>query len=344
MLPSESSPKIVEDSQTRSVNAHTLGETYRPDKSNQKTLLLAYDGSQHAQAAVNLLSDLPLSGSDLTIVAVMPTQFVSDHERLQDNLEVVKEKLSAFGLNVDTQLKAGNPAAAINDYAVEIDADLIVIGAKGLRATLGIWLGGVAQQVVEYSCCPILVVRSPYNGLKRILIVTDGSEYSQKMLDYMAPLCSSVSTFKDKKVRPDQEFIRQRCIWMPKEAQIHLMHVLPPPISLEAATRAWTVGPEVLYPTPAPPIDVQSIQAEEELHGDQILSEGQGVLQAAGINPINAMPRGDAATEIIEYAKAKEIDLIVCGSRGLSQVAGWLLGSVSRKLVHYAGCSVLIVK
>ena len=36
--------------------------------------------------------------------------------------------------------------------------------------------------------------------------------------------------------------------------------------------------------------------------------------------------------------------MVVCGSRGLSAVSGWLLGSVSRKLVHYAGCSVLIVK
>jgi nucleotide-binding universal stress UspA family protein len=54
--------------------------------------------------------------------------------------------------------------------------------------------------------------------------------------------------------------------------------------------------------------------------------------------------RGDAATEILEYAKTENIDLIICGSRGLSEFRGWLLGSVSRKLVHYADCSVLIVK
>jgi nucleotide-binding universal stress UspA family protein len=36
--------------------------------------------------------------------------------------------------------------------------------------------------------------------------------------------------------------------------------------------------------------------------------------------------------------------LIVAGSRGLSEFQGWWMGSVSRKLVHYSNCSVLIVK
>jgi len=53
---------------------------------------------------------------------------------------------------------------------------------------------------------------------------------------------------------------------------------------------------------------------------------------------------GDAATEIIEYVKSNKFDLIVAGSRGLSQFKGWWVGSVSRKLVHYSNCSVLIVK
>jgi nucleotide-binding universal stress UspA family protein len=54
--------------------------------------------------------------------------------------------------------------------------------------------------------------------------------------------------------------------------------------------------------------------------------------------------RGDAATEIIQFAKEENIDMIIAGSRGLSQTQSWLLGSVSRKLVHYAPCSVLLVK
>ena len=139
-------------------------------------------------------------------------------------------------MQVETILIAGNPAATLNAHAQEIQADLMLIGAKGLRATLGILLGGVAQQVVEYSTCPVLVVRAPYHGLKRILLVTDGSEQSQHTLAYLAPPC------------PDGS--RRRCSWLPRDAQISAMHVLPPPIPEGVSTPAWALGPEVLYPAP----------------------------------------------------------------------------------------------
>ena len=61
-------------------------------------------------------------------------------------------------------------------------------------------------------------------------------------------------------------------------------------------------------------------------------------------NTLRRLTRGDAATEIIDYVKSNEIDLIVAGSRGLGQFEGMWMGSVSRKLVHYSNCSVLIVK
>jgi nucleotide-binding universal stress UspA family protein len=67
-------------------------------------------------------------------------------------------------------------------------------------------------------------------------------------------------------------------------------------------------------------------------------------LRSAGLEPGPVLKQGDAASEIIEYVKDRAIDLVVAGSRGLSPMRAWLLGSVSRKLVHYASCSVLIVK
>ena len=66
-------------------------------------------------------------------------------------------------------------------------------------------------------------------------------------------------------------------------------------------------------------------------------------LQSSGIHANPVMLRGDAAKEIIEYTKEQHINLIVSGP-GLSQFKGWLLGSVSRKLVHYSEGSVLVVR
>ena len=53
---------------------------------------------------------------------------------------------------------------------------------------------------------------------------------------------------------------------------------------------------------------------------------------------------GETRLRSLDYAREHAIDCIVAGSRGLSRIQGWLLGSVSRKLVHYAECSVLIIK
>jgi nucleotide-binding universal stress UspA family protein len=52
---------------------------------------------------------------------------------------------------------------------------------------------------------------------------------------------------------------------------------------------------------------------------------------------------GDAATQIVELAGLRDVDLIVVGSRALGSIAGTLLGSVSQAVVHAADRPVLVV-
>ena len=199
---------------------------------------------------------------------------------------------------------------------------MIVLGAKGLRATLGILLGGVAQQVVEYARWPVLIVRAPYNGINRVLLVIDGSEHSQKAEDYLA------------------EFS------LPEDVDVRVMHVLPPEHMPDLVGRSWPVGAEMVMPVPSREMEEATKQQAdaEQREGEVLLAQSEVNFSASGIRVDSVLVRGDAATEIINYIKDNKIDLVVVGSRGLSRVGGWLLGSVSRKLVHYAGCSVLIVK
>lgn len=53
---------------------------------------------------------------------------------------------------------------------------------------------------------------------------------------------------------------------------------------------------------------------------------------------------GNAAEELMLYAKAVQADMIVCGTRGMGGFVPLLLGSVAHKLVTYAKCPVLVVK
>jgi nucleotide-binding universal stress UspA family protein len=282
-------------------------------------ILLADDGSQHAQAAVKLLQELPLpSKSRVHVLRAFPPGQTYAVGQMERSLKHTEEQLLEQGIKADADLVLGYPAEKIIETAREMKPDLIVVGAKGLRATLGILLGGVAQQVVEYACCPVLVVRAPYRGLQRILLVTDGSLYSQRAIRYLGkfPLAEKVD--------------------------VRLMHVLPP-LTTPVIMEPYFGGRDAFVPLHSPEEEAK-IKAQQEKAGETLLDRAHNLLLKNGIESTPVLARGDAATEIMEYVEREEIHLIVAGSRGLSSFQGWLMGSVSRKLVHYSNCSVLIVK
>ncbi|HJW91572.1 MAG TPA: universal stress protein [Anaerolineales bacterium] len=286
-------------------------------------ILLAVDGSEHSLAAAQLLCDLSMSAPhEIIAVAVLLPRDAANHAALETALEQTRDLLQGKGINVETELLVGSPATMLTEYAEAHSPDLIVLGAKGLRATLGILLGGVVQQVVEYGTWPVLVVRAPYRGLHRIALVTDGSVYSQMALEYLD-------------IFP-----------LPASASIQVLHVLPPlPVPVHIM-HSWPVGAEAVTSLASYESDklLSKQMEDEEQAGKTLLADALITLKERGIEASSVLLRGDAATEIIEYVKSHQIDLLVAGSRGLSQMKRLMLGSLSRKLVHYAGCSVLIVK
>ncbi len=286
-------------------------------------ILLADDGSKHSQAAVALLGDLPLAeNSHILALRVFTPAKTGEIWLLEEALKLTRTTLEQQGKQVETELVLGHPAEKIVEVANQRNADLIIMGAKGLRATLGIFLGGVAQQVVEYATRPVLVVRAPYSGLKHVLLVIDGSAQSQQTI-------ACVSQFP-----------------LPQGAKVQVLHVMPPMLTGEDIVRSWPASIDV-------PIYVPSVEVEEQLRqqaqaeerqGKEMLSQAVETLRAANIEAESVLLRGDAATKIIQYAKDNHVDLIVSGGRGMSRIKSWLLGSVSRKLLHYAPCSVMVVK
>ena len=283
-------------------------------------ILLADDGSQHAQAAVELLQNIPIPvKSHIWILRAFNSGQIPSISEFEAALVRSKSQLTGRGLRVDTDLKLGSAAEMILEKAETNRLDLIVLGAKGLRSTMSILLGGVAQQVVEYALCPVLIVRAPYLGFRKILLVTDGSPSSLSAARY-------VGKFP-----------------LPSKSDVRVMHVLPPipvPIMMEPHFGAWNTVYAV-YPTRD---EEAVIRKRDTKLGEALLNRTSSLLQRNGIESTPVLVRGDAATEIMDYVKAEKIDLIVAGSRGFGNFKSLWMGSVSRKLVHYSDCSVLVVK
>lgn len=79
--------------------------------------------------------------------------------------------------------------------------------------------------------------------------------------------------------------------------------------------------------------------------GDKILEKAREAAAAKGVKEISAhCADGDAAPNILSAAEHEKADMIVMGSRGLGNVAGLLMGSVSHKVSHLATCTCVTVK
>jgi len=84
------------------------------------------------------------------------------------------------------------------------------------------------------------------------------------------------------------------------------------------------------------------VMAEEIGRG--LLERMKRALQSVWGVVENRIVRGHPAETIVRTAARQKADLIVMGSRGLTDVRAFLLGSVSRKVVMHAGCPVLLIK
>jgi nucleotide-binding universal stress UspA family protein len=75
-----------------------------------------------------------------------------------------------------------------------------------------------------------------------------------------------------------------------------------------------------------------------------VLKRAQHYVRDQGVELDTHTREGDPAEVIIEVANEQQADLIVVGSRGLTGIKRFLLGSVSNKVSHHAPCSVMIVR
>lgn len=88
----------------------------------------------------------------------------------------------------------------------------------------------------------------------------------------------------------------------------------------------------------------QAIMDEFCRTGREILNQVKDDLAAYNLNIVTDIAVGQPADEIIKKVKDSQCDLVVMGSRGLGEIKGYLMGSVSNRVTRHAACPVLIVR
>ena len=75
---------------------------------------------------------------------------------LRDEADAVRE----LSVPVKTHARQGDPADAILDVAEEIDADLIIVGNKGMTGAKRFLLGSVPNKVSHHAPCTVMIIRT----------------------------------------------------------------------------------------------------------------------------------------------------------------------------------------
>ena len=126
-------------------------------------------------------------------------------------------------------------------------------------------------------------------------------------------------------------------------ARLHLVTAYHDPQILPVTT-VWTNEPKGMIDTGRPGGGPRPETVDLREVAESVLKSAARDALSKGVEVQTHARKGHPADVIIEIAKQEQADLIVVGSRGLTGIQRYLLGSVSNKVSEHAPCSVMIVR
>jgi nucleotide-binding universal stress UspA family protein len=147
-----------------------------------RNLLIADSGKGHVEEMVRVLRDIPpCRQARITLLHVVPEQGGDDlqaHRQRADS--VLTDAVARIGLDkgdVTTLVREGDPKLTVLKVAEELDADLIVMGSRGLGRLQSILANSASQYVFQLSTRPMLLVRDDLyvRAINRVMVTVDGT-------------------------------------------------------------------------------------------------------------------------------------------------------------------------
>ncbi len=288
-----------------------------------ESIRVATDFSEHGEHAVRRAA---LLGTELGLESGLLFHVLDPHRirsvrellpwlgELQEHAEQhVREKLDRLagevqretGFVFNTEIREGRVASELlRDTG---SGDLVVIGGKGRHSLGQIGLGSSAERVIRKSGQSVLVVnRQPSQGYRRVVVPVDFSEDSAAALQLA------------RKVAPG--------------AQLYVLHAWPP-LPRESEGFAGISDEDV------------------ERYGREVREQAQqqmdALLARCGLeeDAVQRLMQHDyAASFICQQARALGADLVVMGKHGHSQLADWLIGSVTTHVLNHCDSDMLVTR
>jgi nucleotide-binding universal stress UspA family protein len=303
-------------------------------------ILIAYDGSAHADAAIDdlLRAGVPHRGEAVIVTVAHHGWPAAKHEQLEEGpfgnpwkatmhqaaalSEGGRDRFQSHfpGWSVSCEPLWGDPPTMLLKKIDVWKPDLVVVGSHGRSAAGSLLLGSLSSELVHHAPCTVRVVRNltRNEGPIRILLATDGSAQADAAVDAVAERT-----------------------W-PRGTEVRVIGVLQ------------ALVPELVAPVPA--LETQTyatepayrvIEASEARERIRLLWAGDDAayrLRRAGLAASSIVVDGDPRHELTVEAARWHADSIFVGARGLGTLDRLLLGSVSGAVVRHSTCAVEIVR
>jgi nucleotide-binding universal stress UspA family protein len=288
-------------------------------------ILVAIDHSEASEAVIKEIAARPWPpNSSIEVLNVLEhahlwTVSQTYEEAWQDSIALIDrgvKELRDRGVEAIPLMLQGDARSVILDRAKETHADLVFVGSNGASGLAKFFLGRVAASVMSHAPCSVETVRireGKLPGVHKILLATDGSEFSERAARSIAE-------------RP----------WL-EGTEIEVFSV----VELVLGSAQALLEP--------PYIDTEQLekQREDGMRRAQVaVARAVEILSSTfpKVNDSISVLLGGPKAVIIEEAEKWGADLIGVGSHGHRGIERFLLGSVSEGIALHAKCSVEVIR